>query len=284
MRRAVGKSFSPLRTTPTLTRVPPAPHVLFTHILPVPTQAAALGQSGLSLCARTFAAPTRKNTLSPPPSPLPTAREPSPIASPPARRPEWCVSAHAGCASAAARPAPVARTVAGTVEEVSSLSLSLKGLRARRPPHSPIPPSPFARAQVKRVGKYEIGKTLGEGTFGKVKYAVNTETGEKVRITDGSVGGDSLPRRPHTPGLTSAPPSPCAQVAIKILDKEKIQKQNMGAQIKKEVRLPLHSKFPSGVFPPSSTSSPSPPPSPFLPRRADLHHEDGQARERRQAV
>lgn len=35
--------------------------------------------------------------------------------------------------------------------------------------------------QVKRVGKYEIGKTLGEGTFGKVKYAVNTETGEKVR-------------------------------------------------------------------------------------------------------
>lgn len=38
----------------------------------------------------------------------------------------------------------------------------------------------------------------------QVKFAVNTETGEKV--------------------------------AIKILDKEKIQKQNMGAQIKKEVR------------------------------------------------
>ena len=57
---------------------------------------------------------------------------------------------------------------------------------------------------VKKVGKYEIGKTLGEGTFGKVKYAVNTETGERV--------------------------------AIKVLDKEKIQKQNMGAQIKKEIR------------------------------------------------
>lgn len=38
----------------------------------------------------------------------------------------------------------------------------------------------------------------------RVKYAVNTETGQRV--------------------------------AIKILDKEKIQKQNMGAQIKKEVR------------------------------------------------
>ena len=55
---------------------------------------------------------------------------------------------------------------------------------------------------VKKVGKYEIGRTLGEGTFGKVKFAVNTETNERV--------------------------------AIKILDKEKIQKQNMGAQIKKE--------------------------------------------------
>lgn len=58
---------------------------------------------------------------------------------------------------------------------------------------------------VKRVGKYEIGKTLGEGTFGKVKYAVNFETGEAV--------------------------------AIKVLDKEKIQKQNMGAQIKKEISI-----------------------------------------------
>ena len=39
----------------------------------------------------------------------------------------------------------------------------------------------------------------------RVKYAVNAETGERV--------------------------------AIKILDKERIQKQNMGAQIKKEVRV-----------------------------------------------
>ena len=58
---------------------------------------------------------------------------------------------------------------------------------------------------VKRVGKYEIGRTLGEGTFGKVKFALNTETGEKV--------------------------------AIKILDKEKIAKQRMGEQIKKEIAV-----------------------------------------------
>ncbi|KAF8379798.1 hypothetical protein HHK36_029247 [Tetracentron sinense] len=33
-----------------------------------------------------------------------------------------------------------------------------------------------------RVGKYEIGKTLGEGSFAKVKYARNVETGDSVAI------------------------------------------------------------------------------------------------------
>ena len=47
----------------------------------------------------------------------------------------------------------------------------------------------------KKVGKYELGRTLGEGTFGKVKYAHHCETNEAV--------------------------------AIKVLDKEKIQKQNI---------------------------------------------------------
>ena len=58
---------------------------------------------------------------------------------------------------------------------------------------------------VKTVGSYELYRTLGEGSFGKVKYAVNRDTNEAV--------------------------------AIKILDKEKIQKQNMGAQIKKEISI-----------------------------------------------
>ena len=57
----------------------------------------------------------------------------------------------------------------------------------------------------KTVGKYELYRTLGEGSFGKVKYAVNKETNEAV--------------------------------AIKILDKDKIQKNNMGAQIKKEISI-----------------------------------------------
>lgn len=33
-----------------------------------------------------------------------------------------------------------------------------------------------------RVGKYELGRTLGEGSFAKVKFAKNVETGECVAI------------------------------------------------------------------------------------------------------
>ena len=36
--------------------------------------------------------------------------------------------------------------------------------------------------KTRRVGKYEIGRTVGEGTFAKVKFAVNTETKESVAV------------------------------------------------------------------------------------------------------
>lgn len=61
------------------------------------------------------------------------------------------------------------------------------------------------KAKKKKVGKYELGKTLGEGTFGKVKYAIHTVTGKEV--------------------------------AIKILDKDKIRRENLGLQIKREVSI-----------------------------------------------
>lgn len=57
-----------------------------------------------------------------------------------------------------------------------------------------------------RVGRYELGRTLGEGTFAKVKFARNVETGENV--------------------------------AIKILDKEKVLKHKMIAQVKHA--MPCH--------------------------------------------
>ncbi|XP_027330506.1 CBL-interacting serine/threonine-protein kinase 3-like isoform X5 [Abrus precatorius] len=55
----------------------------------------------------------------------------------------------------------------------------------------------------RRVGKYEVGRTIGEGTFAKVKFARNSETGENV--------------------------------ALKILDKEKVLKHKMAEQIRREV-------------------------------------------------
>jgi len=61
------------------------------------------------------------------------------------------------------------------------------------------------RVDRKRVGNYELGNTLGEGTFGKVKYAVNTLTKEEV--------------------------------AIKVLSKDKIYEQNIGQQIKREIAI-----------------------------------------------
>ena len=35
--------------------------------------------------------------------------------------------------------------------------------------------------QRKVIGQYMLGKTIGEGTFGKVKIAIHLPTGEKVR-------------------------------------------------------------------------------------------------------
>lgn len=51
----------------------------------------------------------------------------------------------------------------------------------------------------RRVGKYEVGRTIGEGSFAKVKFARNSETGEPV--------------------------------ALKILDKEKVLKHKMAEQV-----------------------------------------------------
>nr|QCH00484.1 CBL-interacting protein kinase 17 [Vitis amurensis] len=58
---------------------------------------------------------------------------------------------------------------------------------------------------VRKVGKYEVGRTIGEGTFAKVKFAQNTETGESV--------------------------------AMKVLDRSTIIKHKMTDQIKREISL-----------------------------------------------
>ncbi|KAF5749614.1 putative CBL-interacting serine/threonine-protein kinase [Tripterygium wilfordii] len=57
----------------------------------------------------------------------------------------------------------------------------------------------------RRLGKYEVGRTIGEGTFAKVKFAQNTETGQSV--------------------------------AMKVIAKSTILKHRMVDQIKREISI-----------------------------------------------
>ncbi|KAK7330099.1 hypothetical protein VNO77_24285 [Canavalia gladiata] len=57
----------------------------------------------------------------------------------------------------------------------------------------------------RKIGKYEVGRTIGEGTFAKVKFAMNTETGDSV--------------------------------AIKVMAKTSILKHRMVEQIKREISI-----------------------------------------------
>ncbi|OMO64203.1 hypothetical protein CCACVL1_21949 [Corchorus capsularis] len=66
-----------------------------------------------------------------------------------------------------------------------------------------------------RVGKYELGKTLGEGSFAKVKFAKNVETGECV--------------------------------AIKILDRDHVLRHHMVEQIKREISTMKLIKHPNVI-------------------------------------
>ncbi|KAM7265253.1 hypothetical protein ACFE04_002936 [Oxalis oulophora] len=61
------------------------------------------------------------------------------------------------------------------------------------------------RRGTRKLGKYEVGRTVGEGTFAKVKYAKNTLTG--------------------------------LSVAIKVMDKATILKNRMVDQIKREISI-----------------------------------------------
>ncbi|ONK55950.1 uncharacterized protein A4U43_C10F2610 [Asparagus officinalis] len=66
-----------------------------------------------------------------------------------------------------------------------------------------------------RVGKYELGRTLGEGSFAKVKFARDSRTGDGV--------------------------------AIKILDKSQVLKHKMVEQIKREISTMKLIKHPNVV-------------------------------------
>ncbi|KAG0609814.1 hypothetical protein M758_7G016100 [Ceratodon purpureus] len=68
---------------------------------------------------------------------------------------------------------------------------------------------------MKKVGKYEVGRTIGKGTFAKVKFAINTETSECV--------------------------------ALKVLAKDTILRNKMVEQIKQEVSIMKMIRHPNVV-------------------------------------
>ena len=76
--------------------------------------------------------------------------------------------------------------------------------------YEPIPPDCQPETMVKKIGKYELGKTLGKGTFSKVKYGVDVETNQAS--------------------------------AIKIIDKQQLAKEHMEEQLKREIAIMKHLK------------------------------------------
>jgi carbon catabolite-derepressing protein kinase len=91
------------------------------------------------------------------------------------------------------------------------LSLSISTTSSRREPVRP-PPKPEPRAERKapepaprvRLGQYDVVKTLGEGSFGKVKLATHQRTGQKV--------------------------------ALKIINRKKLKTRDMAGRIEREIQ------------------------------------------------
>ena len=70
-------------------------------------------------------------------------------------------------------------------------------------------------AKVKVVGEYELGRTLGEGTFAKVKFGRHAASGETV--------------------------------AVKVLDKQRIRKEDLTDAIKVEITTMKAARHPCVV-------------------------------------
>jgi len=69
------------------------------------------------------------------------------------------------------------------MEDVSTSSFSeFTTPEASCPQIDQNPSSPASKINMRKVGHYVMGKTLGEGTFGKVREGLHVYTGEKVAV------------------------------------------------------------------------------------------------------
>ena len=83
-----------------------------------------------------------------------------------------------------------------------------------------------------KIGQYLLGKTIGEGTFGKVKLGTHILTGEKVsekfmKVIHSFCLPDYDLRKGHF----------CIQVAIKILEKSKISDNADVERVSREIHI-----------------------------------------------
>ena len=97
--------------------------------------------------------------------------------------------------------------MAGRVKSASSAHRSNSSGSSARPS------STSATGERKVVGQYMLGKTIGEGTFGKVKLAIHVPTGEKV--------------------------------AVKILEKSRIREQADVRRVNREIKILKKTRHPN---------------------------------------
>lgn len=91
------------------------------------------------------------------------------------------MSEHAAPTTAPAIVIDAARPGSATTKPAQpvALNLSIASIAKSAPIQSPAP------AQDVVVGGYRLGKTIGEGTYGKVKIAYDVRTNEKVSFNVG---------------------------------------------------------------------------------------------------
>jgi serine/threonine protein kinase len=104
---------------------------------------------------------------------------------------------------------------------------------------SPLPPSDGGAAapeeKKKMIGRYELGELLGEGTFSKVKKAVDSTNGNVVAIK--IVNNALVQVRPRAPRLSSGLRHHVLCIANRFLSAEC---EGHGARVPRDTRSEKH--------------------------------------------
>ena len=100
-------------------------------------------------------------------------------------------------------------------------------------------PAPVVSARSKRVGKYELGRTIGEGNYAKVRSRSPAPRG-RGRERERPAPADPV-ARPAAPGplqVKFATDTDTGEhYAIKALNRSRIEAEQMEAQIKREISV-----------------------------------------------